>query len=418
MTTVNTFHVPLVQSSLEVTPGSNSNGYMWRSSDGCCRPQQAIAGCDQINALVKERTELRRQKKWAETDRLKLLLQTEPYKVELFDRSDGVTVWRRVGEKTKPLEKRISWTSIGYARSFLDFPSQKAARIPLVIATVDTPHYRKRLQETIDHFSNQNEAPNKGVGFAIHSVDMLDLNKNINIGPKRIVFEGWRQVLLPHLMELCSETEDGFVVVVEDDVRLPSAIRPCHIRQVCISSFQDDPNVNILSLGHAWSPAKPSRRQRRRLKRQKEQQQKQQQPSANSNDDGGVVNEVTNQVYCRGLLNHLESGGGIHGATMLAIRTPDGLTSLVRALNGVTQAGKRTHFDQFLFHSTLHNVGLALVDPPLAGWAEVSETLTSVGHGQRRVGGGRLEHLPNVETDKDSTRLSSYQLIVRKFDMV
>ena len=287
-----------------------------------------------------------------------------------------------------------------------------------MIATVDKPHYRKRLQETMSHLSYYgNEALNEGVGFALHSVDMLDLNKNINIGPKRIVFEGWRQVLLPHLMELYSETKDGFVVVVEDDVRLPSAIRPCNIRQVCITAFQDNPDVNILSLGHAWSPAKPSRRQRRRYKKYHHHQQ-QQQPSANSNDHGGgVVDEFKNQAKRHELLDHLEGGGGIHGATMFAIRTPDGLTSLLRALNAVTQAGKRTHFDQFLFHSTLHNVGLALVDPPLAGWAEVTETLTSVGHGQRKVGGGRLEHLPNLETDNDSTRLT-YQLIARKLDMV
>ena len=378
-----------------------------------------IAGCDEINALVKERTELRRQKKWSKADRLKLLLQNEPYKVELFDRSDGMTVWRRVGEQTKPLEKRISWSSIGHACSFSNVPSHTDARIPVVIATVETPHYRKRLQETMTHLSYGNEVHNEGVAFALHSVDMLDLNQNINIGPRRIVFEGWRQILLPHLMESYSETEDGFVVVVEDDVRIPSAIRPCHIRQVCITAFQNNPDINILSLGHAWSPAKPSRRQRRRYKKyQQQQQQQQQQPFGNSkDDDGGGVDEFNKQVKSHGLFNHLEAGGRIHGATMFAIRTPEGVTSLLRALNGVSQAGKKTHFDQFLFHSTLHNVGLALVDPPLAGWAEVTETLTSVGHGQRKVGGGRLEYLPNVETDNDGTMLS-YELVVRKLETI
>ena len=384
------------------------------SACSCCRPTPLPISCDQIDALVEERTELRRKKKWNEADRIKILLQSEPYKVELFDRSDGATVWRRIGEKTEPLEKKISWSSIGNARSFaLDFRGQKGARIPLVIATVDTPHYRKRLQATMDHLSSRNEEPDKGVGFALHSVDMLDLNKNINIGQKRIVFEGWRQVLLPRLLQLFRENEDGFIVVVEDDVRLPSAVRPCHIRQVCISAFQENPDVKVLSLGHAWSPAKPSRRQRRRHRKQ----QQQQQPSTNSNDERGDIDEFQNQENGNGLLNHLEAGGGIHGATMLAIRTPDGLKTLLGALNAVTQAGKRTHFDQFLFHSTLHNVGLTLVDPPLAGWAEVTETLTSVGPGQRKIGGGRLEHLPTVETDNDSTRLC-YQLLVRKFEMV
>jgi hypothetical protein len=57
--------------------------------------------------------------------------------------------------------------------------------------------------------------------------------------------------------------------------------------------------------------------------------------------------------------------------------------------------GKRSHFDQFLFHSTQHEVEIALSDPPLAGWAEVEETLNSVGSGYRREGGGRLGYFPD-----------------------
>ena len=54
------------------------------------------------------------------------------------------------------------------------------------------------------------------------------------------------------------------------------------------------------------------------------------------------------------------------------------------------------HFDQFLFHSTLHSLGIAVSDPPLVGWAEVTHTLTGTGSGNRRGGGGRFEQLPQV----------------------
>jgi hypothetical protein len=56
--------------------------------------------------------------------------------------------------------------------------------------------------------------------------------------------------------------------------------------------------------------------------------------------------------------------------------------------------GKRGHFDQFLFHSTDHDLGIAFADPPLVGWSEVQETLTCVGSGYRRQDGGRLEYCP------------------------
>ncbi len=52
------------------------------------------------------------------------------------------------------------------------------------------------------------------------------------------------------------------------------------------------------------------------------------------------------------------------------------------------------HFDQFLFHSTLHSLGIAVSDPPLVGWAEVTHTLTGTGSGNRKRGGGRFEQLP------------------------
>ena len=84
-----------------------------------------IAGCDEINALVKKRTELRREKKWAEADRIKLLLQTEPYRVELFDRSDGVTVWRRVGEKTNAFPRGYLGLVLGMLVHYRTFRAKK-----------------------------------------------------------------------------------------------------------------------------------------------------------------------------------------------------------------------------------------------------------------------------------------------------
>ena len=54
------------------------------------------------------------------------------------------------------------------------------------------------------------------------------------------------------------------------------------------------------------------------------------------------------------------------------------------------------HLDQFLFHSTLHSLSIAVSDPPLVGWAEVTHTLTGTGSGNRRRGGGRFEQLPQV----------------------
>lgn len=68
------------------------------------------------------------------------------------------------------------------------------------------------------------------------------------------------------------------------------------------------------------------------------------------------------------------------------------------SLNPVLTIG---HFDQFLFHSTLHSLGIAVSDPPLVGWAEVTHTLTGTGSGNRRKGGGRFEQLPQQVTSLD-----------------
>jgi len=140
--------------------------------------------------------------------------------------------------------------------------------------------------------------------------------------------------------------------------------------------FHANPDLHILSLGHSYTPAKPSRRQRQWAKKQ--------QQSEFLNGSNSMSTQSSSP-----LLKHLYSGKGLYGATLLALRHPEGTKSLLEATEAMS-IGKRGHFDQFLFHSTLHNLDIAFSDPPLGGWAEVSETLTSVGSGCRRNGGGWL----------------------------
>jgi len=361
----------------------------------------------EIAQLVEERYEHRSNKRWKEADRIKMLLLREPYSVEIFDRSDDVTLWRRLGENPRaPVKRRVVWSEIdggstgnleGSSSIHQSCNSNSNCGIPLVVATVDVPHYRARLQDTLGHLS-KNAAEGGSSFHPIKSIDMLDLTKHQSLGRKRIIYEGWRQILLPNLLKsfesscadsnTCSGESDGFILVAEDDIRLPGGTSPNRVRDVCKMAFESNPFLNVLSLGHAWSPAKPSRRQRRRQRRQRT-------SIDTPGSTSGEVNRMKQEQHppTSTLLQHLQHGGGVHATTLLAIRTPVGIRSLLDALNGVTQAGKKTHFDQFLFHSTLHEVDLALTDPPLVGWAEVSETLTSAGPGQRN-GGGRLEYLP------------------------
>ena len=89
--------------------------------------------------------------------------------------------------------------------------------------------------------------------------------------------------------------------------------------------------------------------------------------------------------------------GKPHGATLIALRHPEGTQALLNSMEAIPR-GKRCHFDQFIF-SQLNNVDIAFSDPALVGWAEVSETLTSVGAGCRRNGRGRLGHIPTVSNE-------------------
>ena len=378
-------------------------------NDGSLHQQRAVDKNDshplsaEIDQLITERSDHRSNERWKEADQIKMLLLREPYFVEIFDRNDGVTLWRKVDEMTGSVVKRVVWS--GIARRMSDSTlggttwishSERmkcGVAIPLVIATVDVPHYRARLQDTLEHLSNV--AGQGGYFSPIKAVDMLDLRKHPSLGAKRIIYEGWRQVMLPYLLEsfqssitpesgFCSD--DGYILVAEDDIRLSEGTSPDRIRDVCRRVFDADPDIHVLSLGHAWSPAKPSRRQRRRQRRQYFN-------IDTAESTNGKARRKSQEQCPPTLLQHLQRGGGVHATTLLAIRTPDGIQSLLGAMNGVAQEGKKTHFDQFLFNSTLHNVGVTMSDPPVVGWAEVSETLTSAKPGQRN-GGGRLEYLP------------------------
>eukprot|EP00957_Ditylum_brightwellii_P182272 13886286-Ditylum_brightwellii.AAC.1 len=214
---------------------------------------------------------------------------------------------------------------------------------------------------------------------------LLDLNSHPSIGAKRILFEGWRTILLPKLLqcligkkqsqkETISMLRDDdskkfsktlnfyphpFVWVAEDDVRFPltedGGLCPHRIYRECMNVFSSNPDVDILSLGHAWKGVAKQRK-----------------------NSGG--NKCLERMHCTKdrnrntsslLLNHLKKGGGVHGTTLLAIRFPKGAQKLLNALEICAKRRQQIiHFDQFLFHSTLHDLGVAFSDPPVVGWAE------------------------------------------------
>jgi hypothetical protein len=318
-----------------------------------------------IFKLVNERTELRKQKKWNEADQIKSKLRNEPFSVDLIDLYDGTTVWEKFEDKYLTAEKNVFWSKLDVAEStWEDTPT-----IPLVIATVDTPNYRKRLEDTKNHIA-EICLSNSTIFDPILPIDLLNIDKFPSIGTRKILYEGWRQILLPRLEQLSKKTlikTHGFILVAEDDVRFPSEITPYVVRNVCNDAFNANSSLHILSLGHSSAAFKEK--------------------------------EVKNMNSSDNLLEHLRRGGRLHGTTLLAVRVPDGINHLLDIMSKV-QVGRRTHFDQFLFHSPHHNFDVAVSNPPLVGWCESEKTLTSVGPGCRRNGGGRLGHLPSIELEK------------------
>ncbi|CAB9496527.1 expressed unknown protein [Seminavis robusta] len=270
------------------------------------------------------------------------------------------------------------------------------SQVPLIVATVDTPEYRARYDDTRQHilFSQQKCQQHGQQQCLIQRPEpcyMLNLQEHPSIGVKKIVFEGWRQRLLPKLKSLLAGVEHGqekdcqnnnvcstksynqFVFVAEDDIRIPAHISPCQLVQICQHAFCSNPELDVLSLGHSWKAIQKN------------------QSAKNNPKDFHKRNLHTYLQGCR--------GGGVHGATLFAIQYPTGIKRLQEALEQGARDRKQTHLDQFLFFSTLHNLRIALADPPLVGWAEVTETLTKSSSGHRRRGGGRLGFLPPTISD-------------------
>lgn len=340
-----------------------------------------------IEELIEQLAYLRKHERWREAAALKTML-LQKHSIRVFCRNDDTIVWGKIQEKEDtPREKKIVW-------SVVDVPAKVEADdvivpmkkdVPLIIATVDALHYQSRLAETLVSVERSHDGSSATYN-PIKPINLLSISDNPSIPIKRIVFEGWLTVLLPALSALESEyiIEESFILVAEDDVRF--ATSPERIRDECSRAFNSNPDLHILSLGHQYVVAKPNRRHRRRAKRQ--------QSDDTISTEGTTESNASAVERESSLLEQLRRGKGLHGSTLLAIRHPEGVQSLLIGMESIS-FGKRGHFDQYLFLSTLHDVGLAFSDPPLAGWADVDQTLTP--GGCRKKGGGRRGYLPVVD---------------------
>ena len=344
---------------------------------------------NEIERIIDQLFHHRKAKEVKEADQLKKKL-LDQYSVQVFYRRNGSIGWRFICSETKEKVnalshrdkgKRVVWSLVS---TDADPPLSSSSGVqcddvPLIIATVDTPIYRSRLAETLDHLALP---PNDQSGARrfqpIDVVDLLILEEHRSIGTNRILYEGWRQILLPKIVNEGSTKR--MILVGEDDIRLVAS--PSFIEKVCLEAFDSNPDLHLLSLGHAYSPSKP----KRQTCAPQQESESLNEVNCDSNSELPTVTPI---------LDHLNRGKGIHATTLLAIRYPEGVKSLLETLESVPLR-KRQHLDQFLFHSTLHSLSIAVSDPPLVGWAEVSHTLTGTGSGNRRRGGGRFEQLPQV----------------------
>jgi hypothetical protein len=378
-----------------------------------------------INELINQLTHHRKSKQLKEADQLKKLLY-DKYSIQVFYRRNGTIGWRVISNDTKlkvgnalsfrDCGMKVVWSMVDNVVDVTHDIRQQHHDgddddIPLYVATVDTPYYRSRLAETMDHLSlfNKDDTHHHDSTRQFHPInviDLLNLEEYPSLGTNRILFEGWRQILLPKLIldgscTSSSSTDKRIILVGEDDIRLVTS--PSVIWKVCQDVFDKNLDLHILSLGHGYSPTKLSKRQRRRRARASQEPQAGSSESCLNNvncEECDVDDESSCKYTSCPLFNHLERGKGIHGTTLLALRYPEGVVAMLEAMEAIPLR-KRGHFDQFLFHSTQHNLSIAVSDPPLVGWAEVTHTLTSSGSGNRRIGGGRLEHLPEVTPNFD-----------------
>ena len=329
----------------------------------------------EIDALLNKRAEFRRIGDWASSDEIKRVLSIEPYRVEISDFADKPSRWDSIGtekrisiawssaQHTRVLTESLVLSSLGFDGSCSSVKLNCCRALRLVIATVNSPRYRDRLSDTLSHLRERGCCPRDDslhgdcLRFRPQPYDLIDLSENPSLGAKRVLIEGWRTVLLPWILSQEQFCTDSFLLIAEDDIRIPSGISIDHVHRKCAAAFKANPDLDILSLGHSWKA-------------------------------------LSKQQRTTDLLKHLRGGGGVHGTTLLAVRFPEGVRRLRLELDRSASRKKQTHFDQYLFFSAHHNLALALSDPPLVGWAEVTVTLTQSGSGHRRHGGGRREFQP------------------------
>lgn len=282
---------------------------------------------NEIKQIIDQLSHHRKAKQVKEADQLKKKL-FDQYSVQVFYRRNGSIGWRYICSETKDKVNALSHRDNGKQVEWSLVPTDANAPlsddiqcdgVPLIIATIDTPTYRSRLAETLDHLSllPNNDADDNTRPFRpIDTVDLLILEEHRSIGTTRIVYEGWRQILLPKILnEGCSKR---MILVAEDDIRLVAS--PSFIEKVCLEVFDSNPGLHVLSLGHAYSPTKPKTKT---LVQPKE--------SESSSD----VDDAEPSVDCSPILDHLKRGKGIHASTLLAIRYPEGVKSLLEALESV-----------------------------------------------------------------------------------
>ena len=290
--------------------------------------------CDdhEIKVLIDQLFHHRKAKRLKEADQLKKQL-LDQHSVQVFYRRNGSIGWRFISKDEegnvnafshRDNGKRVLWSLVPpppRSSSSSDNKCQSDG-IPLTIATIDTPTYRKRLAETLDHLSLPvNDSDDETDRFhPIDVVDLLILEEHQSIGKNRIVHEGWRQVLLPKLLE--NYNSKRMIFIAEDDIRL--AASPSFIERVCFDVFDSNPDLDILSLGHAYAAKKKAN------KRQEHQ------PCAHDFDDkNGSEQSDSGATATTPILEHLQRGKGIHASTLLAIRYPEGVKSLMEALESV-----------------------------------------------------------------------------------
>ena len=362
------------------------------------QPSQLMMKDAEIEALLTHRAEYKRLAQWDAAEEIKRKLW-KVYKVKIIDYDDTPSSWVPIQTKPKKVPRSVEWSKVVWERTTLgkgDTTSsslgtmgknhQNTRTIKLVVCTVDSPTYRDRFQDTISHLDesricNCSCSDHQGVCRCLHLEPepclMLDATKHPLLGIKKIVFEGWRTILLPKLLAQYKEgrLDDGFVLVAEDDIRFPPHASYNLMHNECSAVFAANPDIDILSLGHSWKDF------------------------CKGNPAANLLHQLQK---CNG------PAPGVHGATLFALRVPEGVERLSATLERAHSAKKHTHLDQYIFHSNHHDLHVALCDPPLVGWAEVDVTLTKSPSGHKKRGGGRRGVLPPPPVANDAS--STFQI--------